>query len=291
MAYKVAKEHFVPDGVNRIILATDGDFNVGVSGDDALTDMVKEKAKEGTYLSVLGFGSGNINDSMLEKITNSGNGNYSYIDSVKEGRKVLLEDMMGTLVTIAKDVKVQVVMNPKKVKAYRLIGYANRVLPPEAFLDKKVDAGEIGSGHSVTALYEIIPADGKPFGDSVDASRYFETPEPQPNPAVKDSDETLFVKLAYKKPEQKMNDESTYFSTPFVEGSDEIKPSSKEAQDLKFASAVSLFGMLISQSEHAGDSNYDTVLELAKASVDNDGKGYRKEFVELVKKKIQREDN
>lgn len=281
LAYKTAKEQFKKDGINRIILATDGDFNVGVSDTDSLTKMVKEEAKGGTYLSVLGFGSGNINDNMLESITNNGNGNYNYIDSIKEGRKVLLEDMMGTMVTIAKDVKVQVVMNPKKVKAYRLIGYANRMLPPEAFLDKKVDAGEIGAGHTVTALYEIIPADGKPFGPEIDGSRYFEKPEEKPNPAIKDSDETMFVKLAYKQPDQKMEDESTYFSVPFTDKGEDIKSASA---DLKFASAVGLFGMVLRDSEHKGSGNLNTVLELATAGKGPDGKGLREEFIQLVGK-------
>ncbi|SHK07842.1 von Willebrand factor type A domain-containing protein [Rubritalea squalenifaciens DSM 18772] len=286
LAYQVAKEQFKKDGINRIILATDGDFNVGVSDTDSLTKMVKEKAKEGTYLSVLGFGSGNINDNMLESITNSGNGNYSYIDTVKEGRKVLLEDMMGTMVTIAKDVKVQVVMNPKKVKAYRLIGYANRMLPPEAFLDKKVDAGEIGAGHTVTALYEIIPADGKPFGPEIDGSRYFEKPEEKPNPAIKDSDETMFVKLAYKKPDQKMDDESTYFSVPFADPGTGIKEASA---DLKFASAVGLFGMVLRDSEYKGSGDLNTVMELATAGKGPDGKGLREEFIKLVQKLNEKE--
>ncbi|MFC4990663.1 YfbK domain-containing protein [Rubritalea tangerina] len=260
--------------MNRIILATDGDFNVGVSDREALTKLVKEKAKGGTYLSVLGFGSGNINDAMLESITNHGNGNYSYIDTIKEGRKVLLEDMMGTLVTIAKDVKVQVEMNPSKVKAYRLIGYANRMLPPEAFLDKKVDAGEIGAGHSVTALYEIIPADGKPFGPEIDASRYFEKKEEEAKVALKESDEMCFVKLAYKQAEQKVDDESTYLTVPFVDGAE-----SDSKVDLNFAAAVALFGMQLRESEYKGNGDLKMVQALAEKGLGNDGKGLRAEFI------------
>ena len=283
LAYKQAQKNFKKDGVNRIILATDGDFNVGVSDNASLTKMVKDKAKSGTYISVLGFGGGNINDAMLESITNNGNGNYSYIDTIKEGRKVLLEDMMGTMVTIAKDVKVQVQMNPNKVKAYRLIGYANRMLPPEAFLDKKVDAGEIGAGHTVTALYEIIPADGKPFGAEIDASRYFENTEAKPNPALKDSKEMMFVKLAYKQPDQKIEDESTYLTVPFVDGKSEI------TTDMQFATSVGLFGMVLRESEHKGNGNLAMVLKLAKAGKGADGKGQRAEFIQLVEKHIEKE--
>lgn len=284
LAYKVAKENFKKGGVNRIILGTDGDFNVGVSDNATLTKIVKERAKEGTYISVLGFGSGNINDSMLESITNNGNGNYSYIDSVKEGRKVLLEDMMGTMVTIAKDVKVQVVMNPKQVKAYRLIGYSNRMLPPEAFLDKKVDAGEIGAGHSVTALYEIIPADGTPFGDQIDGSRYFEKVDKKPKQELKDSNELMFVKLAYKGPEQKVNDESTYVSVPFIDNNNK-----KQSADLQFSTAVALFGMVLRDSEHRGEGNLEMVRRLAEAGKGNDGKGQRSEFIKLVEQMQSRE--
>ena len=283
LAYKQAQENFKKEGVNRIILATDGDFNVGVSDNASLTKMVKEKAKSGTYISVLGFGSGNINDAMLESITNNGNGNYSYIDTIKEGRKVLLEDMMGTMVTIAKDVKVQVEMNPNNVKAYRLIGYANRMLPPEAFLDKKVDAGEIGAGHTVTALYEIIPADGKPFGAQIDASRYFKKPEAKPNPALKESKEMMFVKLAYKQPDQKIEDESTYFTVPFVDGKSEI------TTDIQFATSVGLFGMVLRDSENKGNGDLAKVLSLAKSGKGTDGKGQRAEFIQLVEKCIEKE--
>ncbi|WP_018970104.1 vWA domain-containing protein [Rubritalea marina] len=284
LAYKVAQEQFVKGGVNRIILATDGDFNVGVSGTDALTKLVKEKARGGTYLSVLGFGHGNINDAMLESITNNGNGNYHYIDSIKEGRKVLLEDMMGTMVTVAKDVKVQVQMNPSKVKAYRLIGYANRMLPPEAFLDKKVDAGEIGAGHTVTALYEVIPADGKPFKAGVDAGRYFEKVEKQPTAKVKQSPELCHVKLAYKQPEQKMDDESTYLDVPFTDAG-----ASLGSDDHRFASAVALFGMTLRDSEYKGSGDLAMVLDLAKKAQGADGKGQRAEFIELVEKLQQAE--
>lgn len=283
LAYKVAKEQFKKGGVNRIILATDGDFNVGVSDNAALTKMVKEKAKDGTYISVLGLGQGNINDSMLESITNNGNGNYNYIDSIKEGRKVLLEDMMGTMVTIAKDVKVQVQMNPAKVKAYRLIGYANRMLPPEAFLDKKVDAGEVGAGHTVTALYEIIPTDGTPFGQEVDASRYFEAPKKKETAQVKESDELCFVKLAYKTPEQKINDESTYFAVPFIDGKSEV------TQDMQFASSVALFGMELRECEFKGSGDLTMVLDLARKGKGADGKGQRTEFIQLVEKYLQQE--
>ena len=288
LAYQVANDHFIKGGVNRVILATDGDFNVGVHDDTALTKLVKAKAKDGVYLSVLGFGRGNLNDKMLEAISNNGNGNYSYIDSLKEGRKVLLEDMMGTMVTIAKDVKVQVEMNPLKVKKYRLIGYSNRVLPNRAFLDKRADAGEIGAGHTVTAFYEIVRGEARP--GPVDSLRYAK----QDAEAVEKKkivvpeqyrDEILFVKLAYKLPQQKVNDESTYFSVALK---DQAKPWEEADADFKFASAVALFGMVIRESDFRGDGDLDLVLKLAMAGKSKDGKGMRAEFIELVEKLKER---
>lgn len=283
LAYKIAKENFVKDGINRVILATDGDFNVGISDNDSLTSLVEKKAESGVYLSVLGFGNGNFNDEMLESITNKGNGNYNYIDSIKEGRKVLLEDMMGTMVTIAKDVKIQVEFNPKQVKEYRLIGYANRILPNSAFYDKKADAGEIGAGHRVTAFYEIVPGDAtdkekkKEFryrAEKVDKDK----DEKKVVPA-EHADELLYVKLAYKQPNQKKNDESIYLAVPLKK--DDVKPMS---EDFSFASAVALFGMNLRDSEYRNDAGLDKVLELAEKGKGTDGKGHREEFIKLVKK-------
>ncbi|MFT5906374.1 MAG: Ca-activated chloride channel family protein, partial [Cryomorphaceae bacterium] len=290
LAYKIAQENFIKGGVNRVILATDGDFNVGVSGSDELTKIVKDRADKGVDISVLGFGSGNLNDNMLELITNNGNGNYSYIDTIKEGRKVLLEDMMGTMVTIAKDVKIQVEFNPDKVKEYRLIGYSNRMLPNAAFLDKTEDAGEIGAGHRVTAFYEIVA--GKAMDKSkLDGLRYGAKIKSEVNAAKstvapKHVDELLFVKLAYKQPEQKVNDESTYLSVPFK---DQMRDWGQVDDDFKFASSVALFGMVLRDSDHRGDGDFDLVQQLAESGKGTDGRGLREEFTNLVKKMKERD--
>lgn len=283
LAYKMAKKHFVKGGVNRVILGTDGDFNVGVVGTDALVNMVEREAKSGVFLSVLGFGQGNLNDAMLEKITNKGNGNYYYIDNLREGRKVFLDDMMGTMVTIAKDVKIQVEFNPAKVKSYRLIGYANRMLKAEDFRDKRVDAGEIGAGHTVTALYEVVPGNAKADAAVVDDLKYQKGKE-QPKPAGRelvDSPEMLTVKLAYKQPEATKETESIYFDTAVTDSDINWQLASA---DFKFASGVALFGMLQRQSEHAGQGTYQLVRQLAEEGRGDDVKGLRTEFSDLVRK-------
>jgi Ca-activated chloride channel family protein len=275
-AYSMAREQFVEGGVNRVILATDGDFNVGTTGQGDLVKLVKEQAKSGVFLSVLGFGSGNINDSMLEAITNDGNGNYYYIDSQQEGRKVFLQDLSGTLVTIAKDVKIQVDFNPGKVQAYRLIGYANRILRDEDFNNDKVDAGDIGAGHTVTALYEIVPHGAPmPAVGGVDASKY---DKPAAEPKLAPSNEWLTVKLRYKRPD---GDTSTKMEVP-VSGD----PVAWEAasDDFRFASGVALFGMKLRNSEYANDAGWNLVRELAKKGLGNDIHGYRSEFLTLVEK-------
>lgn len=283
LAYKMAKKHFVKGGVNRVILGTDGDFNVGVTGDESLVSMVEREAKSGVFLSVLGFGQGNLNDSMLEKITNKGNGNYSYIDSLSEGRKVFLDDMMGNLVTIAKDVKIQIEFNPAKVKSYRLIGYANRMLKAEDFRNKLIDAGEIGAGHTVTALYEIVPGNATEIAPVVDGLKYQKT-KAEAKPAdreVVDSLEMLTVKLAYKQPEATKETESTYFNTAVI---DRKKAWSQASEDFKFSSSVALCGMLLRQSEHAGQGSYELVKKLAEQGRGEDEKGHRTEFSDLVRK-------
>lgn len=282
LAYKMAKKHFVKGGVNRVILGTDGDFNVGLTDRAALVSMVEREAKSGVFLSVLGFGQGNLNDAMLEDITNKGNGNYSYIDNLREGRKVFLDDMMGTMVTIAKDVKIQVEFNPAKVKSYRLIGYANRMLKAEDFKNKLIDAGEIGAGHTVTALYEIVPGNGED-APAVDGLKYQKN-KVQPQPATRevvDSPEMMTVKLAYKQPEATKETESTYFNTPVTDGGTGWKDAS---EDFKFASSVGLFGMLQRGSSHAGQGDYDLVRELSEAGRGQDPKGLRTEFSDLVRK-------
>ncbi|MHC5544586.1 vWA domain-containing protein, partial [Singulisphaera rosea] len=197
LAYDTATAHFIKGGTNRVILATDGDFNVGITDDEALTQLIEAKAKSGVFLSVLGFGMGNLKDGKLEKLADKGNGHYAYIDSSREAHKQLIEEMGSTLVTIAKDVKIQVEFNPAKVGAYRLIGYENRLLNRQDFNDDKKDAGEIGAGHHVTALYEVVPT-GQPNGQAgVDALEFQKAPAPEPS----DRKETLVVKLRYKEPD------------------------------------------------------------------------------------------
>lgn len=282
LAYKMAKKHFVKGGVNRVILGTDGDFNVGLTDRQALVSMVEREARSGVFLSVLGLGQGNLNDAMLEDITNKGNGNYSYIDNLREGRKVFLDDMMGTMVTIAKDVKIQVEFNPAKVKSYRLIGYANRMLKAEDFKNKLIDAGEIGAGHTVTALYEIVPGNGED-APAVDGLKYQKN-KVQPQPATRevvDSPEMMTVKLAYKHPEATKETESTYFNTAVTDGGTGWKDAS---EDFKFASGVGLFGMLQRGSSHAGQGDYGLVRALAEAGRGKDPKGLRTEFSDLVRK-------
>jgi len=284
LAYKMAKKNFVKGGVNRVILGTDGDFNVGTTDRASLVSMVEHEAKSGVYLSVLGFGRGNLNDAMLEDITNKGNGNYSYIDSLREGRKVFLDDMMGNMVTIAKDVKIQVEFNPSKVKSYRLIGYANRMLKAEDFKNKRVDAGEIGAGHTVTALYEIVPGNAAEEEPVVDDLKYQKRKVDQPKPASReavDSPELLTVKLAYKGPEATKETESTYFDTAVT---DTGKHWSDASDDFKFSSGVALFGMLQRSSEHAGQGSYKLVRDLAEKGRGGDAKGLRTEFSDLVRK-------
>jgi len=281
LAYSIAKQNFVQGGVNRIILGTDGDFNVGVSDTGELTRLVKQEAKLGTYLSVLGVGQGNLNDAMLESITNNGNGNYFYIDSLKEGRKVLLEDMMGTVVTIAKDVKVQVAFNPKQVKAYRLLGYSNRMLKAEDFRDKKIDAGEIGAGHSVTAFYEVIPADGSAFGPQIDLSPFEDKKEESASAktGLKELEEMMFVKLAYKTPEAMENDESIYLQIGAKDNGADWEESS---EDFKFSSSVALSSMLLRQSQYVGDGNWALARQLAREGKGDDEEALRQEFIHLI---------
>jgi Ca-activated chloride channel family protein len=266
-----------------VILGTDGDFNVGVIDNASLVRLVEQEAKSGVFLTVIGFGQGNLNDSMLEDITNKGNGNYAYIDNLREGRKVFLDDMMGTMVTIAKDVKIQVEFNPAKVKEYRLIGYANRMLKAEDFKNKRIDAGEIGAGHTVTALYEVIPGNASESVkvDDLKYQKKAKPAEPSAKRELVDSPEMLTVKLAYKQPEATKETESTYFNTPVV---DSGKNWQSASEGFKFASGVALFGMLQRQSPHAGLGDYKLVKKLAESGRGNDPKGLRTEFSDLVRK-------
>ncbi|MCA9269827.1 MAG: DUF3520 domain-containing protein, partial [Planctomycetales bacterium] len=277
LAYQVARDNFIKGGVNRVILCTDGDFNVGASGTGELVQMAETEAQDGVFLSILGFGIGNLNDSMLEQVSGKANGMYAFIDTENEARKVLVEQMSGTLVTIAKDVKIQIEFNPAKVNAYRLIGYENRILAAEDFNDDKKDAGEIGAGHTVTALYEIVPTDSASelTTPPVDELKY------QADRALTEaakSDELLTLKLRYKQPD---GDTSSLMSFPVDDAALKFGETSK---DFQFAAAVASFGMLLRGSQFAGDSNFDAVLEIATAGAERDPWGYRKEFLEIVKR-------
>jgi secreted protein with Ig-like and vWFA domain len=276
LAYRIAQENLIPKGVNRVVLCTDGDFNVGTTSTGDLTRMVEEKARSGVFLSVLGFGRGNLNDAMMETLSNKGNGNYAYIDGMSEARKVLVEQMGGTLVTIAKDVKIQVEFNPARVAAYRLIGYENRMLAAEDFNDDKKDAGEIGSGHTVTALYEIVPAGGKVDTPAVDPLKYQAAAQP---PADKPAgNELLTVKLRYKEPD---GDTSKRLEFPVVDAGAAF---GKASPDFQFAAAVASLGMLLRGSEYKGTATYDAVLEIATAAKGDDPHGYRAELLEMVRR-------
>ncbi len=269
-AYELAMKEKIEGGVNRVILATDGDFNVGVTGQPALVELVKDRAKSGVYLTVVGFGTGNLNDAMMDAITHDGNGNYFYIDSEREGRKVFLQNLSGTLVTIAKDVKIQVEFNPAKVGNYRLIGYANRVLKNEDFNNDKVDAGDIGAGHTVTAFYELMPP-GK--GAGTDELKYQASAE---KPAA--SAEWLTVKLRHKHPD---GDESSKIEFPLT---GEVQALDKTEPDFQFATAAALFGMKLRSMEEVGDFGWDKVIALATPGLANDATEDRAEFVGLLKK-------
>lgn len=297
VAYQRAREHFIEDGVNRVILATDGDFNVGVSGDDELVQLVESQAGSGVFLTVMGFGSGNLNDAMMEKITNKGNGNYFYIDRLAEGRKVLVEQMAGTLVTVAKDVKIQVDFNPAKVASYRLIGYANRMLNREDFDNDKVDAGEIGAGHTVTALYEVVPVgvaqeltgaqevEGLKYQRRLDAAAEQDLEAKRQKELAErgvemvESDELLTVKLRYKRPAE---DESALLEFPFK---DRGESDEDVSDDFRFASAVAAFGMRLRQSRYIDQQfSLEGIAEIAAGAKGEDPHGRRAEFVEIVKR-------
>lgn len=288
LAYEQASQNLIPGGTNRVILCTDGDFNVGITNRSDLVEMIKQKAKSDIFLSIAGFGVGNYKDAVMEELTNAGNGNYSYIDTEKEAKKVFIDQMSGTLVTIAKDVKIQVDFNPNVVGAYRLIGYENRMLKAEDFKDDKKDAGEIGAGHSVTALYEIVPAGMELPKKPVDPSKYA-TAKPAVAEAPKQADdedesankEMLTVRLRYKQPE---GDTSTEFREPFTDNGQTFDEASG---DFQFAAAVAEFGLLLRNSEHADEAHYEHVINRAAHNAGPDVNGYRSEFVELAKKAQQ----
>ncbi len=271
LAYHLAQQNFNEEGVNRVILATDGDFNVGVSDPEALKQLVEEKRKSGIFLSVLGFGEGNLNDQTMQTLAQNGNGVAAYIDTLNEARKVLSEEAQSTLFPIAKDVKIQIEFNPSKVAEYRLIGYETRHLNREDFNNDKIDAGDIGAGHTVTVIYEITPAGGPA---SVDALRYSEA-----KPAAKaDSnlgDEIAFLKIRYKLPEE---DASRLITTPVT-----ASMSAQPSQDVGFSTAVAAFGQILKGGQYTGTFSYDDVIALAQANRGEDTFGYRAEFINMVR--------
>jgi Ca-activated chloride channel family protein len=271
LAYKTALKAFIKEGNNRVILATDGDFNVGVSSDGALTRLIEEKRETGIFLTVLGFGTGNYKDSKMEKLADKGNGNYAYIDDILEAKKVLVNEMGGTLVTIAKDVKVQVEFNPRQVKAYRLIGYENRMLAKEDFDDDAKDAGELGAGHTVTALYELVPAGSDEQVPITGALKYQKT-------KLRNSDELMTVKLRYKQPDSDVSK----LIVQSVKAKD--VQTVEKGGNIAFASAVAEFGLVLRDSEYKGSASYDAILLRAKESKGSDAEGYRAEFIRLVEK-------
>jgi Ca-activated chloride channel family protein len=302
LAYDIAKANVIAGGTNRVILCTDGDFNVGMTSDGALTRLIEDKAKSGVFLTVLGFGMGNLKDSTLERLADKGNGNYGYIDSRAEAHKLLVEQAGGTLVTIAKDVKLQVEFNPALAQAYRLIGYENRALKKEDFNNDKADAGEIGAGHTVTALYEIVPARASapesPNGE-VDALRYryehaaesgdagaqafvakaaADASKTGPQPGGKPSEELLTLKIRFKEPTV---DVSRKIEIPAIDTGAAFEAASK---DFKFAAAVASLGLILRESAHIGKSDYDRVIAWAEAGKGDDADGRRGEFIELVRK-------
>ncbi|MEN3942803.1 VWA domain-containing protein [Prosthecobacter sp. SYSU 5D2] len=287
LAYEQAVAGFIKGGVNRVILCSDGDFNVGISSPEELETYITEKARSGVFLSLLGYGSGNLKDRTMETLADKGNGNYAYIDSLSEARKVLVEQMNGTLVTIAKDVKIQVEFNPAVIRSYRLIGYENRLLAKEDFNDDTKDAGEIGAGHSVTALYELVPANLPPGANPrprVDDLKYQQpsaasaAPPATVTAAAAESGEALTVKLRYKEPEGSV---SSLIEVPLRQDDRSLETASRE---FKFTTAVAGFGLLLRQSSYSGQLTWEQVRRLALEGKGTDPLGYRGEFIQLIEK-------
>ncbi len=275
LAYATAKKNFMREGNNRVILCTDGDFNVGASSDDELERMIEEERKSGVFLTILGFGTGNYQDAKMQKLSNKGNGNHAYIDQLGEAKKVLVNEFGGTMFTIAKDVKLQVEFNPAYVQGYRLIGYENRMLNREDFNNDRKDAGELGSGHTVTALYEIIPAGVQTeFLNGVDALRYQQNVQPK----KVFNEEMLTIKFRYKKPDEDI-------SRLIVKTvKNKYLPWKNTSEQFRFAAAVAQMGMLLTHSAFKGEGNYESVISLARSAISNDPGGYRKEFIELAER-------
>jgi Ca-activated chloride channel family protein len=273
LAYNLASENFVKSGINRVILATDGDFNVGITSREALLRLIEEKRERGIFLSVLGVGDDNLKDSTMEMLADKGNGNYSYLDSLQEARRVLIAEAGATLVAVAKDVKVQIEFNPRFVSAYRLVGYENRLLKKEDFNNDRKDAGEMGAGHAVTALYEIVPA-GAPFpGGDVDPLKYQRPVEQPARVVANNSTEMMNVKVRYKAPE---GDTSSLIEIPIPESTQRM------TANLGFAAAVAEFGMLLRRSPFKGAATWQTAAALAREHRGDDPDGYRAELARLI---------
>ncbi len=274
LAYSLARKTFKKGGINRVILATDGDFNVGMSSRGELERLIEQERESGVFLTVLGFGTGNVKDSQMEMLADKGNGNYAYIDSDRESQKVLVDELGATLVTIAKDVKIQVEFNPAEVESYRLIGYENRALADRDFNDDKKDAGEIGSGHTVTALYEVVPRGQGTGAPGVDALRY---QSDRGLSATADSGEMMHLKLRYKQPD---GDRSTLVTFPIRDGD---KTLAQTSENFRFSASVATFGMLLRGSKYSGEADFRQVHNLAKSAMGRDRRGHRREFISLVK--------
>ena len=273
LAYQIAKKNFISDGNNRIILCSDGDFNVGVSSAEGLEQLIEKERKSGVHLTVLGYGMGNYKDKKIQVLAEKGNGNHAYIDNLQEANRVLVGEFGATLHTVAKDVKLQVEFNPSQVQAYRLIGYESRLLKDEDFNNDAKDAGDMGAGHTVTAFYEVIPAGVKnEYVGKVDDLKYQKKVKMTLKPTG--SDELLTVKLRYKAPDK---DVSRKMELPFVDNKGDSVSS-----DFRFASAVAMFGQLLRDSDFKGTADYDKVIKLAKQGLNNDERGYRREFIRLV---------
>ena len=273
LAYELALDNFVENGINRVILATDGDFNVGISDTSSLVKLIEEKRKSGIALTTLGFGMGNYNDYLMEQLADAGDGNYAYIDTLGEARKVLVDELRATLVTIASDVKIQIEFNPATVSEYRLIGYTNRILANEDFNDDKVDAGEIGAGHTVTALYEVaLNGDG---GERNSPRRYNSTQVNNDNTLA---NEIAEVRLRYKRP----GSDSSKLTSQVVQRDDAVNSTEAASDAFRFSASVAAFGQLLREDSHVGDYAYSDAHELARTASADDQYGYRAEFVRLV---------
>ena len=276
LAYNVAKENMIVGGNNRVILASDGDFNVGVSSDGELERLIEKERESGVFLTVLSYGTGNYQDAKMQTLADKGNGNHAYIDNIMEANKVLVHEFGGTLFTIAKDVKLQVEFNPTAVKAYRLIGYENRLLAAEDFNNDQKDAGELGSGHTVTALYELIPAGSSETIGSVDAPKY-QNPAAVSRPAG-NSGELFQVKFRYKQPDGNESKLITRVQPNHALAFD------RASEDMRWSAAVAEFSAILRGSEFAGESNYAHVIAVAQSAIGEDAEGYRQEFISLVKR-------